>query len=568
MKLRPALFVLLCMLLAAGAPSRSAHAMPAADHFYRIAGGKNASVRTDGSYVTWYTYSAYPGDPVYSDVLAYDMGRRQLIEVAATPAYESNPAIDSGTVVWVESPTQQLPAPSTIRARNLRTNTSLEVAAVPESSLRPAPAISGDMVIWTVPADGYLRIMGRNIRTMEPPRALAEAPAGWNVYDLRIAGSWVAWVEQTTFDWNVQLLNLDSGVQQDVSTTLPWANSESGGYGCDLQPDLLVCRAGRHAIGMRSLGSGSTSSLIAPVGTSFGDLAAAGRYLIIKGSDPTENSPIPSAHEEFLFLYDRQTDSLARTPIIHNGLQTWMLHLDAEGEIITWTMRQGPNPSAEVTVNAAPLRELLPTARYDDRSAQERGVSYFPETGHNLGGLFKTFWERSGGLAVFGYPLTEELLERNPETGQLYTVQYFERQRFEHHPEHAGTPYEVQLGLLGVNILRAQGRDWETFPKASPTLPHYVPETGHATAAEFWPYWQSHGLEFGDPGISAREALALFGHPISEPAIETNSSGNSVLTQWFERARFEYHPDKAPEYRVLLGRLGAELLERRGWGQD
>jgi hypothetical protein len=32
------------------------------------------------------------------------------------------------------------------------------------------------------------------------------------------------------------------------------------------------------------------------------------------------------------------------------------------------------------------------------------------------------------------------------------------------------------------------------------------------------------------------------------------------LTQWFERARFEYHPDNATEFQVLLGRLGAEVL--------
>jgi hypothetical protein len=31
-------------------------------------------------------------------------------------------------------------------------------------------------------------------------------------------------------------------------------------------------------------------------------------------------------------------------------------------------------------------------------------------------------------------------------------VQYFERNRFEHHPEFAGTPDEVQLGLLGSRL--------------------------------------------------------------------------------------------------------------------
>jgi hypothetical protein len=32
-----------------------------------------------------------------------------------------------------------------------------------------------------------------------------------------------------------------------------------------------------------------------------------------------------------------------------------------------------------------------------------------------------------------------------------------------------------------------------------------------------------------------------------------------VLTQWFERARFEWHPNKPDEFKVLLGLLGREI---------
>src|SRR5690606_9991895 len=35
---------------------------------------------------------------------------------------------------------------------------------------------------------------------------------------------------------------------------------------------------------------------------------------------------------------------------------------------------------------------------------------------------------------------------------------------------------------------------------------------------------------------------------------------DTVLTQWFERARFEFHPDNEAEHQVLLGRLGVEIL--------
>ena len=36
-------------------------------------------------------------------------------------------------------------------------------------------------------------------------------------------------------------------------------------------------------------------------------------------------------------------------------------------------------------------------------------------------------------------------------------MQYFQRARLEYHPEAAGTPNEVQLGLLGDQALRDRG---------------------------------------------------------------------------------------------------------------
>jgi hypothetical protein len=62
-------------------------------------------------------------------------------------------------------------------------------------------------------------------------------------------------------------------------------------------------------------------------------------------------------------------------------------------------------------------------------------------------GNLLAYWNANGGLQRFGLPLTElheELIEGKP-----YQVQYFERRRIEYHPENAGTPYEILLGLLG-----------------------------------------------------------------------------------------------------------------------
>ena len=76
--------------------------------------------------------------------------------------------------------------------------------------------------------------------------------------------------------------------------------------------------------------------------------------------------------------------------------------------------------------------------------------AFFPETGHTLGGAFRRAWRAGGGLLVFGYPLSEEFVEVNLADGKPYVTQYFERTRFELHPEAIGTVGEVTIGLLGL----------------------------------------------------------------------------------------------------------------------
>jgi hypothetical protein len=83
-------------------------------------------------------------------------------------------------------------------------------------------------------------------------------------------------------------------------------------------------------------------------------------------------------------------------------------------------------------------------------AAAAPGTQWFKETQHNAGPPFLPYWTGHGGLPVFGLPRSEAFDERNAADGQVYRVQYFERNRLEYHPEHAGTRYEMLLGLLGV----------------------------------------------------------------------------------------------------------------------
>jgi hypothetical protein len=192
-------------------------------------------------------------------------------------------------------------------------------------------------------------------------------------------------------------------------------------------------------------------------------------------------------------------------------------------------------------------------------SAAQSAQRCFPETGFCIEGRIREFWEQNGGLSVFGLPIgpqQEETIE-----GKQLQVQRFERNRLELHPQNA-RPNDVLLGRLGADRLAQQGRDWQTFPRVggAPAGCLFFAETGHTLCEPFLSTFRANGLELdGGRGKSLAESVALFGLPLSEPQIETLSDGKNYTVQWFERARFESHPENAPPYNVLLGLLGNEI---------
>lgn len=89
-------------------------------------------------------------------------------------------------------------------------------------------------------------------------------------------------------------------------------------------------------------------------------------------------------------------------------------------------------------------------------------------------------------------------------------------------------------------------------PVAATPDVRYFAETGHTLRGAFKAYWEAHG------------GLLIFGYPISEEFVEQGSDGQGYIVQYFERHRFEYHPDQPPPYDVQLARLGDLLLEQQG----
>ncbi len=195
---------------------------------------------------------------------------------------------------------------------------------------------------------------------------------------------------------------------------------------------------------------------------------------------------------------------------------------------------------------------LLPLIATPGPSHAQQGEQCFAETGICVSGRILQYWQQNGGLPVFGLPITPQRQETIGDwTGQ---VQWFERNRLESHPGNQ-PPYDVLLGRLGSMFVE---RDGGPPPREAPREGcTYFEQTGYNVCGDFLNYWRSHGLNLdGQPGFTPEENLALFGFPLTGEFEATMENGSTRIVQWFERARFERHPENNPPYNVLLTRLG------------
>jgi outer membrane protein assembly factor BamB len=289
-------------------------------------------------------------------------------------------------------------------------------------------------------------------------------------------------------------------------------------------------------------------------GPVLASLAGANGVVVAVGDNQVH--VINAADGATLFRFDLGTTAYGAPVIAHGVIYAPSL----DGTLTAYEVppelaAPAPAPPSGPTATPPPAPEPAPDAVQRVAGPAPAGGLYFAATGHTLAPPLRAYWERYGGLAQFGYPLTEPFTEtlntRDPrdQRPQVYQVQYFERARFEYHPEYAGTPSEVLLGLLGVHFHDAE-------PPAAPRLdPGYSVLNGHNLGGAFRRYWE------------ARGGLFVNGYPISEERDEVSpTDGKTYRVQYFERARFEYHPEYAgTDHEVLLGLLGSQLLRERGW---
>jgi hypothetical protein len=241
----------------------------------------------------------------------------------------------------------------------------------------------------------------------------------------------------------------------------------------------------------------------------------------------------------------------------------WFQAAMAQPHVADFTPTHTPREAAARVALARAKQTAYRQAATDSQSAVDANqlpyvpIVYFPDTGHHLSNRagFLDFWRANGQVLIFGYPITEEFIE----DGRL--VQYFERARLEYHPEVQDPSEQVQLGLIGRELMGDRGELQGVADPQNGWL--YFPETQHALYGEFLQYWERRG------------GLGIFGFPITEAFEE-----NGRIVQYFERARFVYNPeDMAAFYRnmeqykgitlntlheVELDTLGRQLAQARG----
>ena len=100
---------------------------------------------------------------------------------------------------------------------------------------------------------------------------------------------------------------------------------------------------------------------------------------------------------------------------------------------------------------------------------------------------------------------------------------------------------------LAVVMLLTLGLESWVQADSTQTDSQYFPRTGKNVVGPFLSYWRENGAD------------NIFGAPITSIQMEVDhETGQSYLTQWFERARFELQP-KGTTTTVVLGKLGLEV---------
>jgi hypothetical protein len=227
----------------------------------------------------------------------------------------------------------------------------------------------------------------------------------------------------------------------------------------------------------------------------------------------------------------------------HQAGRTIEVTTDAGGRFALTLDSTGYEENPNYTATVSPKGGTRSVATNFAVASKQDERCFMAETGFCVRGRVLAYWQAHGELAVNGYPIGAEINEIL-EDGKPYVVQYFERTRLEYHPESTDQGYTVLIGQFGRRIRPAD-------PPVDPDpMQTWFPQTGHNVPTDFYSYWTDNG------------GLDQFGLPLSEAFQQQLEDGKTYRVQYFERARFESHPENAPPYQLLLGQFGRLILRQ------
>jgi beta propeller repeat protein len=444
--------------------------------------GHRTQPAISGSTIVWVAGAA----PEERTIEGINLNDGSPIEVTGEAGKVTDPVIFGDTVIWREYRDEQW----SIVGKDLGTDRAIRVSG--SAAKNPSyPSISGSTVVWQDYRNGNWDIYLADLKN-DRVRAVTETPD--NETRLVIDGSKVVFCRTPTNGGSHQLVLYDLETQSEkvlasdhvvthaaiahgIVTWEDWRSGLPDVYAYDIAHDALYAIARSQqaydpAITENGIAWISRSSVS---NNRIQALAMIPRLPTDPQSPPAVPSPdriyIPETKHSMtagfkafwqsndgagLLGYPLSEEFAEKDPITGEDIVVQYFERvkleyrpsAPEGQRITLG-RLG----AELTED----RNFKPIDPFPNSSDQ----LYFPETGHSLSFAFKDFWEANGGLAMFGFPISEEFTENGK------TVQYFERARFEFNPGGQDVQSKVALGLLGREALQHMG--WLPAPPIDTT---------------------------------------------------------------------------------------------------
>lgn len=184
-----------------------------------------------------------------------------------------------------------------------------------------------------------------------------------------------------------------------------------------------------------------------------------------------------------------------------------------------------------ISIRVVILIFFIAASVFTSAGAQAPGERYFPETGHVVKGEILAFFDSAPDpLLLFGYPITDEFVD----VSSGVRTQYFQSARLDVVIEN-GVP-RVKIADLG-SLVYDKNPTKDGFRESGPNCKRF--STIYSVCHDFLAFYLENQGEI------------YFGKPIGPMEVR---DGRTV--QYFERARFEWQPERLPEPGVVLTDLG------------